>query len=82
MGNTILTKRGNHIVAKGDNPRGQKGQSRVAFPTSDKSQLVELCRWLHENPLLSDPFKDAEIRRKTNHLNYQVKFEDIMLVKR
>lgn len=56
--------------------------TKYIYFTSDKSQLVELCRWLHENPLLSDPFKDAEIRRKTNHLNYQVKFEDIMLVKR
>ena len=34
MVNTILAKRVNHIVAKGEQILfGQKGQSRVAFPT-------------------------------------------------
>ncbi len=56
--------------------------TKYIYFTSDKSQIVELCRWLRENPLMSDPFKDAEIRRRTNCLNYQSKFEDIMLVKR
>ena len=35
MVNTILAKRVNHIVAKGDNPACQKGQSRVAFPDTN-----------------------------------------------
>jgi len=56
--------------------------TKYIYFTSDKSQIVELCRWLHENPLLSDPFKGAEIKRRTNHLNYNARFEDIMLVKR
>lgn len=56
--------------------------TKYVYFTSDKSQIVELCRWLRENPLMSDPFKDAEIRRRTNHLNYNARFEDIMLVKR
>lgn len=56
--------------------------TKYVYFTSDKSQVVELCRWLHDNPLMSDPFKDAEIRRRTNHLNYTARYEDIMLVKR
>ena len=36
MVNTILAKRGNHIVAKGAILFGQKGQSRVAFPTAKR----------------------------------------------
>lgn len=49
--------------------------------TSEKSQVVELCQWLRENPMLKDPFADAEIRTQNNKLNYQAGFTDIMLVR-
>lgn len=53
--------------------------TKYIFFTSNKSQLLELFGWIRENPL--DPFKDAEIKRRENHLNYNSKFEDIMLLK-
>jgi len=43
VGNTILTKRGNHIVAKGDNPAYPKGAKSRGF---SNQRQVATCRAL------------------------------------
>lgn len=53
--------------------------TKYIFFTSSKSQFLELFEWIREKHL--DPFKDADIKRRENHLNYNSKFEDIMLFK-
>lgn len=56
--------------------------TRYIYFTSNKSQIVELCWWLDENAAsLGNPFRDAEMRKRYNNLNYQATFTDIMLVK-
>lgn len=56
-------------------------ETRYIYFTSEKSHLLELCEWLHKNPFAHNPFEGAEIKRRINHLNYNSRFEDIMLVK-
>ena len=57
-----------------------KGTKYIYF-TSNKSQIIELCKWIKENTSIGDPFADAEIRKQQNNLNYHATFTDIMLVK-
>jgi len=54
--------------------------TKYIYFTSDKSQVIEFCRWLHENPLVSDSFKGAEIMRRENRM-YNIRYSDIMAVK-
>lgn len=49
--------------------------------TSEKSQVIELCKWIRENPELKDPFENAEVRVQNNKINYWAGFKDIMLIK-
>lgn len=58
-----------------------KGTKYIYF-TSNKSQVVELCQWIRENPMIKDPFDGAEIMTQINNINYGANFQDIMLVKR
>lgn len=56
--------------------------TRYIYFTSNKSQIVELCWWLNDNAAsLGNPFKDAEMHKRYNNLNYNAGFTDIMLVK-
>ncbi len=57
-----------------------RGTKYVYF-TSDKSQIVELCDWLAEDMGELAPMFGAEVRKRTNHLNYQAKFNDMMITK-
>lgn len=57
-----------------------KGTNYIYF-TSDKSQLVELCNWMASEFGNAAPLFGAEVHSRTNTLNYQAKFNDIMLVK-
>lgn len=57
-------------------------ETRYIYFTSNKSQIVELCWWLNDNAAsLGNPFKDAEIHKRYNNLNYNAGFTDMMLVK-
>lgn len=49
--------------------------------TSEKSQVIELCKWIRENPELKDPFENVEMRVQNNRINYGAGFADIMLVR-
>ena len=49
--------------------------------TSDKSQIVELCQWLAERCGETAPMYGATVRQRTNHLNYQAKFNDMMITR-
>ena len=55
-----------------------QGTKWVYF-TSDKSQIVELCNWLGKNFGESAPMWGAQIRQRTNTLNYQAQFNDMMI---
>ena len=57
-----------------------KGTKYVYF-TSDKSQIVELCQWLADEYREAAPMWGAEIRQRTNTLNYQAKFNDMMITR-
>ena len=57
-----------------------KGTKYVYF-TSDKSQIVELCQWLAGEYQEAAPMWGAEVRQRTNTLNYQAKFNDMMITR-
>ncbi len=55
--------------------------TKWVYFTSDKSQIVELCDWLGENFGEAAPMWGAQIRQRTNTLNYQAKFNDTMITR-
>ena len=57
-----------------------RGTKYIYF-TSDKSQIVELCRFMAEEYGEAAPMYGAEVRQRTNTLNYQAKFNDMMITK-
>ncbi len=57
-----------------------RGTKYIYF-TSDKSQVVELCRFMAEEYGEAAPMYGAEVRQRTNTLNYQAKFNDMMITK-
>ena len=57
-----------------------KGTKYVYF-TSDKSQIVELCQWLAGEYQEAAPMYGATVRMRTNTLNYQAKFNDMMITR-
>ena len=54
------------------------GQRFVYF-TSNKSSIVELCKWLGNNPQLGNPFAGCEKVELNRQVNYSSKYTDIML---
>lgn len=57
-----------------------KGTKYVYF-TSDKSQITELCNWLVCEFGEAAPLYGANKQVRTNTLNYQAKFNDMMITK-
>lgn len=57
-----------------------KGNPSVYF-TSDKSSIIELCRWLGENKSLGNPFEGCERLDFNAHVNYEAGYKDTMLVR-
>lgn len=57
-----------------------KGTKYVYF-TSDKSQIVELCQWLADEYREAAPMHGATVRMRTNTINYQSRYNDIMIIK-
>lgn len=57
-----------------------KGTKYVYF-TSDKSQITELCLWLTCEYGAAAPLYGAHAQVRTNTLNYQAKFNDMMITK-
>ena len=57
-----------------------KGTKYVYF-TSDKSQIVELCQWLADEYQDAAPMWGAEVRRRTNTVTFQSKFNDMMITR-
>lgn len=55
--------------------------TKWVYFTSDKSQIVELCNWLGDNFGNASPMWGAEIHQRTNRLNYQAKFNDMMITR-
>lgn len=53
---------------------------RYFYFTSNKSNLVELCEWFGKK-FNANPFQGAIKQTVTNSVNYQCKYEDIMLYK-
>lgn len=47
--------------------------------TSNKSSLVELCRWMGRHPGMGDPFRNASVVEFNAHMNYQSSYTDMML---
>lgn len=57
------------------------GQNYVFF-TSDKSQLVELCQWMAENPLEGNPFNRATVKSHHSATTHNTGYIDIMLYRK
>lgn len=57
-----------------------RGTKYVYF-TSDKSQIVELCRFMADEYGEAAPMYGATVRMRTNHLNYNTKYNDMMITK-
>lgn len=57
-----------------------RGTKYIYF-TSDKSQIVELCQFMAEEYGEAAPMYGATVRMRTNTLNYQAKFNDMMITK-
>lgn len=57
-----------------------KGTKYIYF-TSDKSQIVELCQWLAGEYREAAPMWGATVRTRTNTLNHQTKFNDMMITR-
>lgn len=57
-----------------------KGTKYIYF-TSDKSQITELCDWLVCEFGEAAPLYGANAQVRTNTLNYQAKFNDMMITK-
>lgn len=55
--------------------------TKWVYFTSDKSQIVELCQWLAANFGEAAPMYGATVKQRTNHLNYQAKFNDMMITR-
>ncbi|MBD5194583.1 MAG: DNA adenine methylase [Bacteroides sp.] len=55
--------------------------TKYVYFTSDKSQIVELCDWLGDYFGEVAPMWGAQIRQRTNTLNYQAKFKDMMITR-
>lgn len=58
-----------------------KGHSYVYF-TSNKSSIVELCRWMGKNRDIGNPFDGAQLREFNEHMNYSSSYTDMMLFKK
>ncbi len=57
------------------------GGTKWVYFTSDKSRIVELCQWLGTMYGEDAPMYGATVRKRTNTLNYQAKFNDMMITK-
>lgn len=55
--------------------------TKYVYFTSDKSQIVELCQWLSNEYREGAPMWNAQVRKRTNRVNYQGKFNDIMIIR-
>ena len=55
--------------------------TKYIYFTSDKSQIMELCDWLISEYGEAAPLYGAIRQVRTNTLNYQAKFNDMMMAK-
>lgn len=55
--------------------------TKYVYFTSDKSQIVELCEFMATEYGEAAPMYGATVRKRTNTLNYQAKFNDMMITK-
>ena len=55
--------------------------TKWVYFTSDKSQIVELCTWMGDNFGEAAPMWGAQICQRTNHLNAQAKYNDMMITR-
>ena len=53
--------------------------SKYFYFTSDKSSIVELMEWFENTTLTENPFKWATTATRDNLVNYQSKYNDIMV---
>lgn len=59
-----------------------KGDVSFFYFTSNKSSILELCEWVSANLGAQNPFADAIRKQHETHLNYNSKYEDIMLYRK
>lgn len=55
--------------------------TKYVYFTSDKSQIVELCRFLAAEYGDAAPMRGATVRMRTNTVNYQSRYNDMMIIK-
>ena len=55
--------------------------TRFIYFTSNKSNIIELCKWIDENSDLGGVLNGAEVLTQANNINYNAGFTDMMLVK-
>ncbi|MCC4211336.1 DNA adenine methylase [Leeuwenhoekiella parthenopeia] len=55
--------------------------SKYFYFTSNKSSIVELMEWFETTTLVENPFKWSTTTTRENSVNYQHKYDDIMIYK-
>jgi hypothetical protein len=56
-------------------------KNKFVFFTSNKSSLIELCKWFEENTGFENPFSDAILQTHQNGITRNAKYTDMMLYK-
>ena len=52
---------------------------RFIYFTSNKSSIIELCKWIGKNKIIGNPFENCHCREFNAHMNYNSSYTDIML---
>ena len=52
---------------------------RFIYFTSNKSSIIELCKWIGKNKIIGNPFENCHRREFNAHMNYNASYTDIML---
>ena len=47
--------------------------------TSNKSSIIELCKWIGKNKIIGNPFENCHRKEFNAHMNYNSSYTDIML---
>lgn len=55
--------------------------TRYIYFTSDKSQIVELCRWMRDNVSGDAPLAGSQAHVRTNIINKQARYNDMMITR-
>lgn len=56
-------------------------EKEFVYFTSNKSSILDLCKWIGRNKSIGNPFEDCQKVEFNVHMNYNATYKDIMLYK-